>query len=329
MPQADSSEPDSPNSDHGTEMKDPDVDPMLTTRIEALIRYQLIEKVGEGTYGVVYKAQDLTTGRLVAIKKVRLEYEDEGVPSTSIREISLLKSLPHPNVVRLLEVIHSEKQLFLIFEYLDEDMRKYMKSFPNMRIDLGTAKSFVYQLLRGIAFCHSHSILHRDLKPQNLLIENKRIVKLADFGLARAYKTPIETLTHEVVTLWYRAPEVLLGASRYAPPLDVWSVGCIMAELYTGKALFPSDSEIDQLFKMFQALGTPTETEWPGVSALPYYKPTFPKWKGNHLHTLVPTLDPLGLDLLAKMLTYNPAERISAKAALDHPFFNDMDKSRI
>jgi len=296
---------------------------------DAILKYKQIEKVGEGTYGVVYKAQDLTTGRIVALKKIRLEHEDDGVPSTSIREISLLKELAHPNVVRLYEVIHSDKQLHLVFEYLDEDMKKYMKRFPNQKVEPATAKSFVYQLLKGIAFCHSHRVLHRDLKPQNLLIENGTIVKLADFGLARAFNTPINTLTHEVVTLWYRAPEVLLGASQYATPLDVWSIGCIMAELYTGRALFPADSEIDQLYKIFQALGTPSEANWPGVSALPYYKPTFPKWTGNHLRTFVPNLDPMGLDLLAKLLTYNPSERISAKAALDHPFFNDLDKTRI
>ena len=192
-----------------------------------------------------------------------------------------------------------------------------------------TVQSFMYQLIRGIYFCHSHRVLHRDLKPQNLLIDNNRSVKLADFGLARAFNTPINTLTHEVVTLWYRAPEVLLGASQYSTPLDVWSMGCIFAELATGKPLFPSDSEIDQLYKIFQALGTPTEKNWPGVSTLPYYKPTFPKWAGNHLKVLVPTLDPLGLDLLCKMLIYNPSERISAKAALEHPYFADLDKTKL
>jgi len=304
-------------------------DNQLLYQSQKLLRYNKLEKVGEGTYGVVYKAQDLQTGNLVALKKIRLEHEDEGVPSTSIREISLLKELSHPNVVRLYEVIHSNKQLYLVFEYLDEDMKKFMKKFKQSKIDPMIVKSFMYQLLKGICFCHSHRVLHRDLKPQNLLIENNRTVKLADFGLARAFNTPIKTLTHEVVTLWYRAPEVLLGATQYSTPVDIWSIGCIFAELSSSKALFPADSEIDQLYKIFQVLGTPNEKVWPGVSSLKYYKTTFPKWSGNHLKFFVPNLEPLGLDLLQRMLVYNPAERISAKAALSHPYFNDLDKSNL
>jgi cyclin-dependent kinase 2 len=300
---------------------------------QRLQRYRKIEKVGEGTYGVVYKAEDTQTGAIIALKKIRLEHEDEGIPSTSIREISLLKELNHPNIVRLHDVIHSNKQLYLVFEYLDEDLKKHIDTIRRQLRNEGKAyqlhpmivKSFLYQLVKGIAFCHSHRILHRDLKPQNLLIE-KGVVKLADFGLARAFNTPVRTLTHEVVTLWYRAPEVLLGQAQYSTPIDVWSIGCIFAELVTGQALFPADSEIDQLYKIFQLLGTPSEKTWTGVSALPHYKTTFPCWSGNKISQVpgMNALDQNGLDLLGKMLIYEPGKRISAKAAMQHKYFDDL-----
>lgn len=140
------------------------------------------------------------------------------------------------------------------------------------RLPAELVKSYMYQLLKGLEFCHSHRVLHRDLKPQNLLIDSHGCIKLADFGLARAFGIPIRAYTHEVVTLWYRAPEILMGARQYACPVDVWSVGCIFAEMITGRPLFPGDSEIDELFRIFRVLGTPTEASWPGVSQLPDYK---------------------------------------------------------
>eukprot|EP01018_Ginkgo_biloba_P020448 Gb_39785 [translate_table: standard] len=139
--------------------------------------------------------------------------------------------------------------------------------------------TFLYQILRGIAYCHSHRVLHRDLKPQNLLIDRQsNALKLADFGLARAFGIPVRTFTHEVVTLWYRAPEILLGSRHYSTPVDVWSVGCIFAEMVNQRPLFPGDSEIDELFKIFRVLGTPNEETWPGVTSLPDFKSAFPKW---------------------------------------------------
>jgi serine/threonine protein kinase len=186
-------------------------------------------------------------------------------------------------------------------------------------------KSYMHQLLSGIAFCHSHRVLHRDLKPQNLLIDREGHLKLADFGLARAFGVPVRTYTHEVVTLWYRAPEILLGSTQYSTPVDIWSVGCIFAELVTRQPLFPGDSEIDELFKIFQIMGTPTEETWPGISSLPDYKAAFPKWHPKSLSEIVPGMDEDGLDLLQKMLTYEPGKRISAKAALRHPYFANLE----
>jgi len=291
-----------------------------------LVRYQKLEKLGEGTYGVVYKAREKATDKIVALKKMRLDAEDEGVPSTAIREISLLKELRQNNIVRLLEVLHSDNKLYLVFEYLEQDLKRYLDSVPTL-LDPYLVKSYIYQLIRGIAYCHSRRILHRDLKPQNLLIDRYGALKLADFGLARAFSIPIRTYTHEVVTLWYRPPEILLGSRTYSTPVDIWSAGCIFAELASKRPIFPGDSEIDEIFRIFRVLGTPNEEMWPGVSQLPDYKPTFPHWAGVPLAKMVPQLDPLGLDLLTRMLQYEPRKRISAKEALDHPYFNDLDKS--
>jgi len=183
-----------------------------------LAKYLKLEKLGEGTYGVVYKAKERDTDRTVALKKMRLDGEDEGVPSTAIREISLLRELRHINVVRLLDVLHSENKLYLVFEFLDQDLKRYMDSVREPMSAL-LVKSYLYQLLKGIAYCHAHRVLHRDLKPQNLLIDRQGALKLADFGLARAFGIPLRPYTHEVVTLWYRAPEILLGSRNYSTRL--------------------------------------------------------------------------------------------------------------
>jgi len=289
-------------------------------------RYQKIEKVGEGTYGVVYKAKDVGSGEIVALKKIRLEAEDEGVPSTAIREISLLKELKDENIVRLLDIVHADQKLYLVFEFLDVDLKRYIETGNQNRtpITLQIVKKFTHQLNMGLLYCHSHRILHRDLKPQNLLIDNRNNLKLADFGLARAFGIPMRTYTHEVVTLWYRAPEVLLGSLHYSTAIDMWSVGCIFAEMaMQGVPLFPGDSEIDQIFKIFRILGTPNEEIWPNVSTLPDYKPTFPQWSRQDLARIVNTLDEAGLDMLKRTLTYDSAKRISAKRALLHPYFAD------
>ena len=193
-----------------------------------------MEKIGEGTYGVVYKAKDRVTGEIIALKKIRLEAEDEGIPSTAIREISLLKELQHPNIVRLYDVVHTERKLTLVFEFLDQDLKKYL-DVCDSGLGLPIMKSFLFQLLTGVAYCHHHRVLHRDLKPPNLLINREGQLKLADFGLARAFGIPVRSYTHEVVTLWYRAPDVLLGSRKYSTPVDMWSVGCIFAEMANGR----------------------------------------------------------------------------------------------
>lgn len=291
-------------------------------------RYQKLEKIGEGTYGVVYKARDRNTGEVIALKKIRLEADDEGVPSTAIREISLLKELPHPNIVHLKDVVHTESKLYLIFEYLDHDLKRHMEA-RGTPLPPQAVKSYLYQMLSGLTFCHTHRVLHRDLKPQNILIERDGTLRLADFGLARAFGLPIKTYTHEVVTLWYRAPEILMGSRQYSTPVDIWSLGCIFAEMAQKRPLFSGDSEIDQLFKIFRVLGTPNEENFPGVSSFPDYKATFPKWRAQSLARLVTNLEEKGQDLLKQMVCYDPAKRISSKAALSHPYFDDLDKTTL
>ncbi|KAI8442357.1 hypothetical protein MSG28_005879 [Choristoneura fumiferana] len=284
-----------------------------------------IEKIGEGTYGVVYKGKNKVTGQFVAMKKIRLEADDEGIPSTAIREISLLKELNHPNIVKLEDVLMEESRLYLIFEFLSMDLKKYMDSLGSGRLmSPGMVKSYLYQINSAILYCHQRRILHRDLKPQNLLIDQTGIIKVADFGLGRAFGVPVRVYTHEVVTLWYRAPEVLLGSQRYSCPVDMWSVGCILSEMSSKKPLFQGDSEIDQLFRIFRMLRTPTEEIWPGVTSLPDYKPTFPNWNTFNLQNHVQNLDEVGMDLLRKMLIYDPMKRISAKDARRHRYFRDV-----
>ncbi|KAJ2960642.1 hypothetical protein NQZ79_g4008 [Umbelopsis isabellina] len=245
------------------------------------------------TYGIVYKAQNRDTNEVVALKRIRLDNEEEGVPCTAIREISLLKELKHPNILRLYDVLHTEKKLTLIFEYLDSDLKKFLDSYGG-DIDILTIK--------------------------------KGELKLGDFGLARAFGIPVRNYSHEVVTLWYRAPDVLMGSRQYSTSIDLWSAGCIFAEMASGRPLFPGSSISDQLQRIFKVLGTPTEETWPGVSRLPEYKRDFEIFGRIPLESLLPKLDPLGIDLLKRLIEYVPEKRLSAIEALRHPYFDDLRK---
>jgi len=293
-----------------------------------LDKYEKLEKLGEGTYGVVYKARDKVTKELYAFKKIRLESDDEGIPSTAIREIALLKELQHPNIVRIQDVIHTNKKLILVFEFVDQDLKKFLTSRDGKPLESILVKSLLYQLIRGIAHCHLMKVLHRDLKPQNLLVSKEGVLKLADFGLARAFGIPVKNYTNEVVTLWYRAPDILLGSKNYSTSIDIWSIGCIFVEMINMKPLFPGNSEQDQMKKIFKVMGTPTVEKWPSVADLPEWKPeNFEKYPGISLSSICPKLEPEGLDLLDKLLRCNPSERITAKKALEHPYFSDIPDS--
>eukprot|EP00878_Enallax_costatus_P019346 GHUV01020409.1.p1 GENE.GHUV01020409.1~~GHUV01020409.1.p1 ORF type:complete len:221 (+),score=57.58 GHUV01020409.1:854-1516(+) len=200
---------------------------------------------------------------------------------------------------------------------------------PNFPLPKTTIKSMMYQLVKGLAHCHKHGVMHRDLKPQNLLVDDQTMtIKIADLGLGRAFSIPVKSYTHEIVTLWYRAPEVLLGATHYATAVDMWSVGCIFAELVRKQPLFPGDSEWQQLLHIFKLLGTPNEDIWPGVSRLRDWH-EYPNWRAQDLSRVFPSLEESGLELLRAMLQYDPARRISAKEALKHPYFDDMDRAAV
>lgn len=288
-----------------------------------MLNYDKMEKIGEGTYGTVFKARNKNTGEIVALKRVRLDDDDEGVPSSALREICILRELKHRNVVRLYDVVHSENKLTLVFEFCDQDLKKFFDSL-NGYMDAQTARSLMLQLLRGLSFCHTHHVLHRDLKPQNLLINTNGTLKLADFGLARAFGVPVRCFSAEVVTLWYRPPDVLFGAKLYNTSIDMWSAGCIFAEISNaGRPLFPGADVDDQLKRIFKQLGSPTEETWPSITQLPDYKhyPTYhPTLTWSQI---VPNLNTRGRDLLQKLLVCNPAGRIDADAALRHAYFAD------
>uniref|UniRef100_A0A673NC60 cyclin-dependent kinase n=1 Tax=Sinocyclocheilus rhinocerous TaxID=307959 RepID=A0A673NC60_9TELE len=240
--------------------------------------YIKLDKLGEGTYATVFKGRSKLTDNLVALKEIRLEHE-EGAPCTAIREVSLLKDLKHANIVTLHDIVHTDKSLTLVFEYLDKDLKQYMDDCGNI-MSMHNVKIFLFQILRGLAYCHRRKVLHRDLKPQNLLINERGELKLADFGLARAKSVPTKTYSNEVVTLWYRPPDVLLGSSEYSTQIDMWGVGCIFYEMAAGRPLFPGSTVEDELHLIFRLLGTPTEDNWPGISSIEEFKSyNFPKYK--------------------------------------------------
>ncbi|XP_078064392.1 cyclin-dependent kinase 17-like [Mustelus asterias] len=285
--------------------------------------YVKLDKLGEGTYATVYKGRSKLTDNLVALKEIRLEHE-EGAPCTAIREVSLLKDLKHANIVTLHDIIHTEKSLTLVFEYLDKDLKQYLEDCGNI-INIHNVKLFLFQLLRGLAYCHHRKVLHRDLKPQNLLINEKGELKLADFGLARAKSVPTKTYSNEVVTLWYRPPDVLLGSTEYSTQIDMWGVGCIFYEMATGRPLFPGSTVEEELHFIFRVLGTPTEETWPGILANEEFRSyNYPKYRPEPLVNHAPRLDTEGLDLLAKLLQFEGKKRISAQQAMKHPHFQSL-----
>uniref|UniRef100_A0A8C9WGV6 Cyclin-dependent kinase 14 n=1 Tax=Scleropages formosus TaxID=113540 RepID=A0A8C9WGV6_SCLFO len=293
-----------------------------------------LEKLGEGSYATVYKGKSKVNGKLVALKVIRLQ-EEEGTPFTAIREASLLKGLKHANIVLLHDIIHTKETLTLVFEYVHTDLCQYMDKHPG-GLHPDNVKMFLFQLLRGLSYIHQRYILHRDLKPQNLLIGDTGELKLADFGLARAKSVPSHTYSNEVVTLWYRPPDVLLGSTDYSTCLDMWGVGCIFVEMIQGAAAFPGMKDIqDQLERIFQVLGTPSEDTWPGVSSLPHFKPGellpldlfIPHRTTSFLLEVkrVPLVSvPCSVELTSSFLQCFPKSRLSAQAALGHHYFSSL-----
>ncbi|XP_039149940.1 cyclin-dependent kinase 14 isoform X2 [Drosophila simulans] len=290
--------------------------------------YVKLEPLGEGSYATVYKGFSKLTYQRVALKEIRLQ-EEEGAPFTAIREASLLKELKHSNIVTLHDIVHTRETLTFVFEYVNTDLSQYMEKHPG-GLDHRNVRLFLFQLLRGLSYCHKRRVLHRDVKPQNLLISDCGELKLADFGLARAKSVPSHTYSHEVVTLWYRPPDVLLGSTEYSTSLDMWGVGCIFVEMVTGMPTFPGIRDTyDQLDKIFKLLGTPTEDTWPGVTHFPGYKPHKlgfyrPRKLGHNFPRLYDIIE--GETIANGFLQLNPEQRLGADDALQHPYFAQLPK---
>ncbi|KHN26013.1 Cyclin-dependent kinase C-2 [Glycine soja] len=300
--------------------------------------FEKLEQIGEGTYGQVYMAKEIKTGEIVALKKIRMDNEREGFPITAIREIKILKKLHHENVIKLKEIVtdtgpEKDEQgkpdgnkykggIYMVFEYMDHDLTG-LADRPGMRFTVPQIKCYMRQLLTGLHYCHVNQVLHRDIKGSNLLIDNEGNLKLADFGLARSFSNDQNAnLTNRVITLWYRPPELLLGTTKYGPAVDMWSVGCIFAELLQGKPIFPGKDEPEQLNKIYELCGAPNEVNWPGVSKIPYYNKFMPtRPMKRRLREVFRHFDHHALELLEKMLTLDPAQRITAKDALDAEYF--------
>ncbi|XP_028415720.1 LOW QUALITY PROTEIN: serine/threonine-protein kinase dyf-5-like [Dendronephthya gigantea] len=282
-------------------------------------RYQTIKNLGDGTYGSVTLARNCETGENVAIKRMKRKYYswDECV---NLREVKSLRKLNHANVVKLKEVIRENDQLYFVFEYMRENLYQMIKN-RDRYLPEQTVRNIMYQILQGITFMHKHGYFHRDIKPENLLCSGPEQVKIADFGLAREIRSR-PPFTDYVSTRWYRAPEVLLRSTNYSSPIDIWACGCIMAEIYTLRPLFPGNSEIDEIYKICSVLGTPSKDDWSeGYKLAAAMNFKFPTMVTTPLRQIIPNASTEGIQLIKDMLLWNPQKRPNAAQSLRYPFF--------
>ncbi|VDO57912.1 unnamed protein product [Haemonchus placei] len=299
-----------------------------------VVEFDCVNRVEEGTFGVVYRAKNKRTDEIVALKRLKIEKEREGFPITALREINmLLKAGKHENIVNVQEILigSNADKIYLAMEFVEHDMKNLMDTMHKRgkRFSFGEQKTLMRQLLSGLKHLHDNWILHRDLKTSNLLFSHKGILKIADFGLAREYGDPLRPYTAVVVTLWYRAPELLLGQKLYSTPIDLWSVGCIMGEFVLLKPLFPGNGELDEINKIFTELGTPSDSIWEGYSELPGPKMMkLGNYPYNQLRKKFPALvmNESGFKLLNRFLTYDPKRRITAEEALNDKWFTEDPK---
>ncbi|KWU41818.1 Pkinase-domain-containing protein [Rhodotorula sp. JG-1b] len=285
--------------------------------------YERLVQVGEGTYGKVYKARNVETGGLVALKRIRMEAERDGFPVTAVREIKLLQSLRHPNVVELVEMLVAKGQVYMVLEYVDHDLTGILQH-RTITFTPAHLKSLMQQFLQGLGFIHRRGVLHRDLKGSNILLSKRGELKIADFGLARFYQRGRQNdYTNRVITQWYKPPELLFGATVYDERVDMWSAGCIFLELFIRRPLFPGQDEIDQLSVIFKITGTPDADSWPGLHDLPWYELVKPREviEPQLRQTFSEHLSPGGLDVAEALLALDPARRPTADEALKLPYF--------
>ncbi|KAI1342016.1 Pkinase-domain-containing protein [Xylariaceae sp. FL0016] len=280
--------------------------------------------IGSGTYGKVFKGKHVYTGKLVALKRIRMEGEKDGFPVTAVREVKLLQSLKHTNIVQLQEVMVEKNDCYMVFEYLSHDLTGLL-NHPSYKLDPAQKKHLAKQLFEGLDYLHKRGVLHRDIKAANILVSSDGILKLADFGLARFYAKRHEVdYTNRVVTVWYRSPELLLGETRYGAAVDIWSAACVMVEIFTRHAIFPGDGgEISQLEKIHQILGTPNRTDWPGLIDMPWFELLRPGYRKPNVfeEKYKERVPAAAFELLADMFQYDPLKRPSAADALEHPYF--------
>ncbi|TVY35640.1 Cyclin-dependent kinase, partial [Lachnellula occidentalis] len=291
--------------------------------------YEKLNDIEEGAYGWVSRAKDSKTGQVVALKRLKMDNANDGVPVTGLREIQTLMDCEHINIVALREVVVGEdtrkiENIFLVLDFLEHDLKTLLEDMPEPFLPSET-KTLLSQLVSGISYLHSNWILHRDLKTSNLLLNNRGVLKIADFGMARYFGDPSPKMTQLVVTLWYRAPELLLGASDYGRAVDMWSIGCIFGELLHKDALLPGKNEVDQLSRIFELCGIPTESSWPSFRRLPNARslklPKNPVAQGSVLRAKFPFLTAEGGRLLTGLLGLDPAGRPSADEVLRSAYF--------
>lgn len=293
-----------------------------------LRHYKKDSRVGEGTYAVVFLGKQLRTSRDVAIKEIKTGLFKDGLDMSAIREVKYLQEMKHNNVIELVDVFLSNNNLNLVLEFLPQDLEGLIKD-ANIVFKPADIKAWLLMTLRGVHHCHRNFILHRDLKPNNLLIAADGQLKLADFGLARSLGNANEEFTSNVVTRWYRAPELLFGARHYTPAIDMWSVGVIFAELMLRTPYLPGKDDIDQVDVTFRALGTPTEQIWPNVSSLPNYTAlkVYPRPSRQELRNRFSAATEKALDLLIGMTELDPSRRLDLTKALLHEYFVEMPRA--
>ncbi|EWG91686.1 Kin28p [Saccharomyces cerevisiae P301] len=289
------------------------------------MEYTKEKKVGEGTYAVVYLGCQHSTGRKIAIKEIKTSEFKDGLDMSAIREVKYLQEMQHPNVIELIDIFMSYDNLNLVLEFLPTDLEVVIKD-KSILFTPADIKAWMLMTLRGVYHCHRNFILHRDLKPNNLLFSPDGQIKVADFGLARAIPAPHEILTSNVVTRWYRAPELLFGAKHYTSAIDIWSVGVIFAELMLRIPYLPGQNDVDQMEVTFRALGTPTDRDWPEVSSFMTYNKLqiYPPPSRDELRKRFIAASEYALDFMCGMLTMNPQKRWTAVQCLESDYFKEL-----